>query len=57
LSRIDGNNNKMIEIYVRKTWLKNVVILGWFLFLAVFVPTVQYFRYVEIFNRINGKQQ
>jgi len=31
-----GNNNKMIENYVRKIWVKNVVILGWLLFLAGF---------------------
>jgi len=29
-----GNNNKMIQNYVRKIWVENVVIFGWFLFLA-----------------------
>jgi len=31
-----GNNNKMIENYVRKIWVKNVVILVWFPFLTGF---------------------
>jgi len=29
-------NNKIIENYVQKIWVKNVVIWGWFLFLAGF---------------------
>jgi len=31
-----GNNNKMTENYVQKIWVVNVVILGWFPFLAGF---------------------
>jgi len=31
-----GNNNKMTENYVQYIWVKNVVILGWFPFLAGF---------------------
>jgi len=31
-----GNNNKMITNYIRKISVKNVVILGWFLFLTGF---------------------
>jgi len=31
-----GNNNKMIKNYVQKMWVKNIVILGWFSFLAGF---------------------
>jgi len=31
-----GNNNKMIENYVRKIWVKKVVMLGWIPFLACF---------------------
>jgi len=31
-----GINNKMIENYVQKNWVKNVVILGWFPFLLAF---------------------
>jgi len=31
-----GNNNKMTENYMQKIWVKNVVIWGWFLFLAGF---------------------
>jgi len=30
------NNNKMTENYVQKIWVRNVVISGWFLFLAGF---------------------
>ena len=30
------NNNKIIENYVQKIWVKNVVILGWFPFSAGF---------------------
>jgi len=31
-----ANNNKMTENYVQNIWVKNVVILCWFLFLAGF---------------------
>jgi len=31
-----GNNNKMTKNYVQKIWATNVVILGWFPFLAGF---------------------
>jgi len=31
-----GNNNKITENYVQKILFKNLVILGWFQFLAVF---------------------
>jgi len=31
-----GSNNKMTENYVQKILLENVVILGWFPFLAAF---------------------
>jgi len=31
-----GKYNKMTENYVQKIWMKNVVILGWFPFLAGF---------------------
>jgi len=30
------NNNKMTEKYVQKIWVKNLVIWGWFIFLAGF---------------------
>jgi len=30
------NKNKMTENYVQKIWVKNIVIWGWFLFLAGF---------------------
>jgi len=30
------NNNKIIVNYVRKIWVKNLVILGWFPILAGF---------------------
>jgi len=38
-----GKYNKMIENYVQKIWLKNVVILCWFPFLTYFVFRVLYF--------------
>jgi len=31
-----GNYNKMIVNYVQMIWVRNVVILGWFIFLAGF---------------------
>jgi len=42
-----GNNSKMIENYVRKIWVKNVVILGWFPFLEGFRAYDIFFRYVH----------
>jgi len=51
------NNNKMTEIYVQKIWVKNVVIWGWFLFLAgcrIYGPV---HLFSSFFNHIDGKQQ
>ena len=31
-----GNNDKMTENYMQKSWVQNVVIWGWFPFLAGF---------------------
>jgi len=31
-----GKNNKTIEKYVQKIWVKNVVIWGWFIILVGF---------------------
>jgi len=51
------NNNKITENYVQKIWVKNVIILGWFLFLAgyrIYGPILLFWAF---FNHIGGKQQ
>ena len=47
----------MTEIYVQKIWVKNVVILGWFPFLAAFRVQGPALLFLAFFNRIDGKQQ
>jgi len=52
-----GNNNKMTVIYVQKIWVKIVVILGWFPFLAGFRVYGLALLFWAFVNRIDGKQQ
>jgi len=51
-----GINNKMIENYVQKIWVKNVVILSWFPFLAAFPVEGPILLFWAFFNHIDGKQ-
>jgi len=52
-----GNHNKMTENYVQKIWVKDVVILGWFPFLAASCVYGSVLLFRAFFNRIDGKQQ
>jgi len=51
------NNNKITKISVQKIWVKNVVIWGWFLFLAGFRIYGPVHLFSAFFNHIDGKQQ
>jgi len=52
-----GNNNKMIENYVREIWVKTVVILDKFPFLAGFYVEGTVLWLQAFFNHTDGKQQ
>jgi len=47
----------MIENYVQKIRVKNIIILGWFSFLTSFWAEGSVLWLHAFFNRINGKQQ
>ena len=56
LSCIDIKQQQNDRNYVQKIWLKNVVILGWFLFLTGFCEEGIELWLHAFFNRSNGKQ-
>jgi len=47
----------MTENYMQKIWVKSVVILGWFPFLAAFCVYGPVLLFRAFFNHIIGKQQ
>jgi len=51
------NNNKMIENYAQKIWVKNVVLLGWFSFQKLCTKGLSenssYLWLVSIFGRFS----
>ena len=49
-----GNEIKMVEKYVQKIWVKNVVILDWFPFWQVFVFRALFFCFEHFLTILMG---
>ena len=52
-----GKNNKSTENYMQYIWVKNIVILGWFPFLAGYRAKGTVLLFWAFLNYIDRKQQ